>query len=74
MRHKPFLKRPVETDAELDAIWAPKLEPVTPAIRAELVGRGWNAQQIDQLAAEGWQYNRARDSLMLPDVTFDGKW
>lgn len=76
-RRRPFVGRPVERDAQRDddfwEIFAAKLEPVTPEVRAQLVGRGWNAAQLDQLVQEGWQYNRQRDSLMMP-LEYEGRW
>lgn len=76
-RKKRFIGRPVERDAEWDQefwdVLAAKLEPVTPDLRAELVGRGWDAAELDELVREGWQYNRKRRSMMSP-LEFEGRW
>ena len=49
--------------------WAP-LEPVTPKLLDELEARGWDRRQVETLAADGWRYNRKRDSLMQEGCGF----
>ena len=45
--------------------WRP-LEPITEKLIDELAGRGWNAQQVRDLAEIGWKYDRRRDVLVQP--------
>lgn len=52
--------------------WAP-LEPLTPALINQLVSRGWDRRQVETLAADGWKYNRKRDSLMQTGEFHAGK-
>jgi hypothetical protein len=49
-------------------------EPLTDAVVAELVGRGWREPDLLDAQQKGARYNRRRDSLIFDDDEHGGSF